>query len=423
MQTLARPIEAYRRVAPRVVVAVALLASVRGVRNDFVYDDLPIIQDNTRVQGVTHWIDIISHAYWPPPFTPQLYRPLSLMFASLQYAVGHGSPIVFRIVSYVLYALVALAVLRLGERLMSWPAAFVAAVLFAAHPVHVEAVALGVNQSEILVGLIGVLMVVRYLDDRRTGALSWRDWAYQAALYATAALCKETGFVLPALLVAAESTLLADAAISDRAAQLRKGCLLFGGVAAILMMVRHAVLTRGALSVVAAKGLSGLGLGGRALLMLQVVPHWARLLVWPAHLQADYVATEFFPVDRFGIHQWPGIAIVACFLAAVTVSRRRAPVACFGLMWCAITLLPVSNIIPTGILLAERTLFLPSIGALLAAAALGELAIRRWPSALLQRALVGITVICVIFGVARSVARHSVWNSAHLAIVVRPPAS
>ena len=44
-----------------------------------------------------------------------------------------------------------------------------------------------------------------------------------------------------------------------------------------------------------------------------------------------------------------------------------------GIAWTAVALLPVSNLIlPTGILLAERTLYLASVGAMLAVAGLSE---------------------------------------------------
>jgi hypothetical protein len=94
------------------VSAIALAASIRGVMNDFVYDDIPIIQDNIRVHGLGHLLDVVKHPYWPPPFVEQLYRPLSLTLIAAEYAVGNGSPLVFRLVSYALYIVASIAVLR-----------------------------------------------------------------------------------------------------------------------------------------------------------------------------------------------------------------------------------------------------------------------------------------------------------------------
>ncbi|HEY2164406.1 MAG TPA: hypothetical protein VGH04_10465, partial [Gemmatimonadaceae bacterium] len=101
------------------------------------YDDIPIIQDNARVHGfdVARIREIFSHAYWPPPFVEQLYRPLTLAGLAAQYAVGAGSPMVFRLVSYALYAVTAVLVYRLATRVLDpWPSLGVAA-LFAVHPV------------------------------------------------------------------------------------------------------------------------------------------------------------------------------------------------------------------------------------------------------------------------------------------------
>ena len=74
------------------------------------------------------------------------------------------------------------------------------ASLFAVHPVHVEAVALGVNQNELLVGIIACAMTVLYIDHRREGAISLGDWALLSFMYVVATLLKENGFVVIGLL-------------------------------------------------------------------------------------------------------------------------------------------------------------------------------------------------------------------------------
>jgi len=91
----------------------------------------------------------------------------------------------------------------------------------------------------------------------------------------------------------------------------------------------------------------------------------------------------------------------------------------FGLIWCAIALLPVSNIVPGGVMLAERTLLLPSVGFLLAVGGAAQLALRsagtRTRSA--RRALMAAVLVLVALGIARSAGRQRVWNTAHLQIV------
>jgi hypothetical protein len=60
------------------------------------------------------------------------------------------------------------------------------------------------------------------------------------------------------------------------------------------------------------------------------------------------------------------MVLLAATVALAFVLARRQPVISFGIAFVCIALLPASNfILPAGILLAERTLFLPSVGAML----------------------------------------------------------
>ncbi|MEP6733790.1 MAG: glycosyltransferase family 39 protein [bacterium] len=408
-----------RRRDSRFVAVLAVAASIVGLLNDFVYDDIAIIRDNVRVHSLAHWRDILTLPFWPPPFVEQLYRPLTVLLLAIEYWLGQGSPLVFRLVSCALYAACAIAVFRLASRLLSRRTAFAAAAVFAVHPVHVEAVALGVGQGELIVGMAAVLMVIRYLDARRVGWLTTRDWIALAALFVIAALAKENGFVLPALLVVTEYFRLDDAPLRARIRKLWAGYVAVAIVSAALLVLRSVMLSDGALHVVSARSLAGLGVGARLLTMLQVVPMWLRLFVWPVHLQVDYAPGELPAYSSFGLHEAAGLVLVIAALCIISVARRRAPVLSFGLAWCAVSLLPVSNIVPTGILLAERTLFLPSVGFVVAVGALGQAVLRRWTNARLRQVVVAACVVMVLLGVARSSSRHSVWNSAHVVIVKR----
>ena len=154
--------------------------------------------------------------------------------------------------------------------------------------------------------------------------------------------------------------------------------------------------------------------------MLAVVPQWARLLVWPAHLRIDYSPQEMVASTHFGASQAAGAALLLGVGIVAWMARRRAPVATFGVLWCAVSLLPVSNVfIPTGILLAERTLLLPSVGVLLLAGAL-VLSVARDALDRGSRAGYALQTACIVLtlaGVLRSTERQLVWrNEALLAV-------
>jgi protein O-mannosyl-transferase len=396
------------------VVAVALAASLAGIGNGFAQDDVVLIAQNARIHQLANWREIIASPYWPPPWSPDLYRPLMALLLAFEFALGGGSPLVFRVLSYLLYAAAALLVFTLGKRLLPRGVALAAALVFAAHPVHVEAVALGVGQNELLVGLLAGFMTALYLDRRRagTGSLSGGDWVVLAALYAGASLLKEQGLVLPGLLLAAELFLLQGPA-RERLRRLAPGYGVLASLGVLLLLLRRAVFSGSVAGTFAAEALQGVGPAGRALTLLQVVPHWVRLLVWPVHLQADYSPQELVASRGLGPAEALGLAILAGAVAVIWLARRRAPVVSFGLSWMAVALLPVSNVlIATGILLAERTLFLPSIGFVIA---MGGLLTLLWPGVteMRGRARVAFGLVCaglVVTGVLRSAARQPVWR-------------
>lgn len=397
---------------PMLVGLLAVAASIGGVLNQYAQDDIPIIWKNPAIHSLSGIGALFTKAYWPHPFVQALYRPLASAWFAVEWALGGGSPAMFRLVSYLLYAAVSVGVFYLARLRLPTIVAFGAAALFAVHPLHVEAVAVAVNQSELWVGLLCSIAVFRYVRLRdRGGPLSAGNQVLLAGLYLVACLFKETALVLPGLLVAAEVLLVRSTEpVRIRIAQGRKPLLLLMLVAVAFYWVRTRVLSGSLLGTFVAESLVGLSLGERALTMLAVVPEWARLMLWPSHLQADYGAGEILGHTAWGPMQSLGAAILVAAGAAVIAAWRRAPAIAFGLAWCAFGLFPVHNVlVPTGIVLAERTLFLPSIGAMIALGGLGALLLER--SASFARLGLAITTgVLLVLGAYRSTTRHPVWS-------------
>jgi len=415
-------------------VAVALAASVAGLTNAFAYDDIPFLQLSSRLQGLDRLGEILTSPYWPPPWNQEHYRPLTSLLLALEWTLGSGNPVVFRLVSYLLYAATSAAVFVLASRVLPRPVALAAGLLFAAHPVHVEVVAPAVGQSELVVGLLAVIMAVRYLDSRRRGVLSRSEWAVLGLLYLLASLAKEHGLVVPSLLVAVE-LILVPGRPAEKLRATWKGYALLAGVAGAVVALRLALLAGSFSGQWTAEVLEGLSLGGRALTMLTVVPEYLRLLVWPAHLRLDYGPQEMVASTGFGPREALGALLLAALLAAAAWGWRRATVLAFGLAWAGLMILPFSNVlIPTGNLMAERFLFLPSVGFVLAAGGLVVVAARgivEGPSPATaprgtpaaegtvraRQVATGVLAVLVVAGVARSAERHRVWrNEAFLSV-------
>jgi hypothetical protein len=355
-----------------VALALLAIAAMGGVALHRLYmqDEIPIILVHPLVQQTSGFWRSFQVPYWPAPFSQDLYRPLSLVFFTAQWGFAGGRVWPFHLLDLIFYILCVVAMWRFGRRIMSPRAAWIAAALFAVHPVHVEAVALAINQSETLVALALISGVALYLDWRRSPAPDRRTPWLLLAVYVFGCLIKENALVLPALLGMAELTLLRDPEpIVSRLVRLRPWILAMALLGVAFLWIRGRVIGNFVGSFTA-EGLVGLSWGGRALTMLGVVPYWLRLLLWPAHLQEDYSPGEIVGTDHFGLDQAAGAMILLGSLALIVLCWRRRPAVSFGFLWFFVSILPVSNVIvPTGIVLAERTLFLPSVGIMLA---LGE---------------------------------------------------
>jgi hypothetical protein len=355
------------RLAPLGIVLLSLAASAPSLSNGFAVDDVPIIASDARIRSLDAPWRFFAQTYWPPTTKSALYRPLTSLAFAVEWRLGHGKPWAYHATNVLLYALVSLSVYRLAVLVLGGLAGWWAAALFAVHPVHVEAVGNSVGQSELWAALLVVLAVRHYIVVRRARDIATRDTALLSALYAAACLCKEHALMLPGLLIAAEMTVL-EGELSDasRRSGLRRLGLALAIIATAFWSLRTLVIgdfTGDQPSIT----FVGMSFPDRLLTMLSVVPEWFRLFFAPIHLKLEYRPQEIPRATSFGPAQLLGVILLLLAGIEAVRARRRAPALTFAILWSAVTLFPVSNLVlVTGATLAERTLFLPSVGATLA---------------------------------------------------------
>jgi Flp pilus assembly protein TadD len=125
----------------------------------------------------------------------------------------------------------------------------------------------------------------------------------------------------------------------------------------------------------AAASLHGLSDGERVLTALSVWPEYMRLLLFPLDLVADYGPAVIVTSRGATPEVVAGIGVIVGLTVLAWLMRERTPMVTLGIAWFVVTVLPVSNlIIPAGMLLAERTLYLPSVGLSIVVAGL----VTRW---------------------------------------------
>jgi hypothetical protein len=376
------------------VVACALVPYVPALWNGFAMDDLYIVVWNPLVHSVQGAWRAFGGPYWPPDLGGQMYRPLPVATFALDWAVAHGHPLLFHAMNLIWHAGVAVIVAALARRWADWSAALVAGLVFAVHPVHVEAVANVVGLGE-LMAAAGVCLALY-------AAIVRQDVLLSAAALLLGLLSKENAVVAPALIAWAWIVGLPSRPTSRRMREFAVSWLVIAGA---YLAVRGVVLHPYArLHAIAPVFLGESAFAGR-LTAIAALGDVLRLLIFPLTLRVDYSPAERTVVrslldGRFLI----GLACVAIWAGLLVVAwRRQRRLEAFGLGWIAIAFLPVSNLLfSTGVLLAERTLYLPSVGLALAAGA----AFARLPVPQLRIAL----LLIVGAGGIRSALRATVWH-------------
>jgi tetratricopeptide (TPR) repeat protein len=374
------------------VAACAVVVHIAALWNRFALDDVAIVVWNPLVHSVSGVWRAFAAPYWPANLGGLVYRPLPVASYAIDWPLHSAAW--FHAVNLLWHAGAAVAVAVLARRWVSATAALATGLIFAVHPVHVEAVASVIGRAE-LMAAVGTCLAVY-------AAVVLDSVAWSAIFLALGLLSKENAAVAPALIVWAWVLGLAR---PSRQRILRYG-VSWIALAVAYLTVRWIVLHpyQGFQNVAA----QFLGQGPLAIRLTAIgaFVDVARLLVVPLHLQADYSpaerATLTTPLDpRFVI----GLLCFAAWAALLVLAWRRGRrVEAYGLGWIAIAYLPVANLLfPHGVLVAERLLYLPSVGlALAAGAAVDRVTRRAW--AIMLAVLVGA-------GAVRSAVRVPVWRN------------
>ena len=402
------PIPPWR--AALLVVLVAVGTYANSALNGFAYDDNTIIVGRPLVtEGRV--ADVLTSAYWPQAVSGAgLYRPVTLASFAIEWRLWGGHPAGFHLVNLAVHAVVSVLVFLL---ILPWSAtlpALVGGALFAAHPVHSEAVANVVGRAELYSALFVLGACLLFLKGRGLSP-SWRAARLLGigALYVLGLGSKEMAATLPALLVLLAVVGTDEGRVRDRIRSDFPVFLLTGVLLAAFLGAR--LLMLGSVSGEApAPALMGLSVGQRILTSLAVWPHYFRLLVFPLDLVVDYTPAVLFPALTWGPDVILGVLTILGGAAAVIFFWPRERLVAFGIVWFGIAILPVTNLlVPTGVLLAERTLYLPSVGlAFVAAGVVAWTARERRTS--LRTLLVGAAIVCSAFMV-RTVLRNPSWMS------------
>jgi hypothetical protein len=404
-----------------VLVALALLANGPSLANRFAYDDVAAVLQNPKVHALRAPWEPFRESYWSGQKCCSLYRPVAILAYSLEWNAGGGEPWVFHAVNVALICLASALVFELGLMMLPMGPSFLAAAAFAVHPVHVEAVANIIGQAELWMTVATVAATIAYIGARRAVQPSFVQQVTLLLLASVATFSKEQGVTLPALLLFAELFVVRPTHDGGERAARARALLTVGVLGVLLALAVRVTAVTGLGQGLTAAGLIGLTGAQRVAVAVGTIPTWARLLLWPESLSAEYAPPAYGPALGHGLPFIGGLAIAGLVIALIAWSWTRRPAVAFGLLWFIAALSPVSNFLfPTGIVVAERTLMLPSVGIVIAAGDLGWWAWSSVDRPVLRRGLLAVAGLLLALGVARSMSRSRVWHSTQELFVQMP---
>ncbi|HEY4228924.1 MAG TPA: hypothetical protein VGO79_02065, partial [Thermoanaerobaculia bacterium] len=371
-----------------------------------------------------------------PPGTGTAYRPVLLLSFAVQWWIHGGEPLAYHAVNVLVHAAATLLFAALLLRMGAAPQLAVgAALLFAVHPIHVEAVTGVVGRGETQSAALGfafLLASLRFSDPETRRRRRRGRWLLLAlALYALAILTKESAAVAPALLMLC---LMASdprpEGLAARAwAALRRGRAVYAGCAAVLaatFVLRSRVLggplkAAGTGIFALENPLAPLASAERVLNACALFFRYLGRMAFPLRLSADESAWSIRPLAPHGALGW-ACAGLLCVLVLLSFWRlgtrsvaasepRNQGIAGFGFLWLGLASLPTSNLaFPTGTIFAERLAYWPSAGFCLIAAAWILGAARPLEDAEVPRGRLALLAVCALLLGVRTVIRNPVWN-------------
>jgi len=164
---------------------------------DFVHwDDGILIYENPAVRGIT--LQNLKTVF--TTYDPELYIPFTLITYQIDYMIGGINPAIYHFHSLALHILNSLLVTLLLKNLLrhNWVALF-AGLIFALHPLNVEAVVWASARKDLLSTAFFLLSILGYMSFRTSQKKS--HYYISIALFACALLSKVTVIGLPILLL------------------------------------------------------------------------------------------------------------------------------------------------------------------------------------------------------------------------------
>ncbi|XP_052021854.1 protein O-mannosyl-transferase TMTC3 isoform X2 [Apodemus sylvaticus] len=167
----------------------------------FVFDDVSAILDNKDLHPSTPLKTLFQNDFWGTPMSEERshksYRPLTVLTFRLNYLLSELKPMSYHLLNTVFHAVVSVIFLKVCRLFLDKRSSVIAALLFAVHPIHTEAVTGVVGRAELLSSVFFLAAFLSYTKSKGPdNSIVWTPIALTVLLVAVATLCKEQGITV-----------------------------------------------------------------------------------------------------------------------------------------------------------------------------------------------------------------------------------
>ncbi|MGD0884282.1 MAG: tetratricopeptide repeat protein [Thermodesulfovibrionales bacterium] len=334
-----------------IVMIISVGAYCSTLSMDFVWDDMYQIKSNDQIKSLSHIPSFFASDVWAgvKDLSSGYYRPLFTLSLAADYSLWDERPVGYHLTNIALHSAVTAMVYLLSLCILrTVPPALFSAFIFAVHPVHAEAVAWISGRNEMLWSLFMLGSLFLYLLGRERQRMTYI--APSLVLFFLALLSKETAIILPLIV------LLYELCYGTGGLQKKMRFPVVYALAVIPYVILRLVFLKG----------TGLGdvypLSWRLYTAPGLVMQYLRLLIFPVNLKVFYdipVKKIFLSPDVIIPLLLLG-AILWCIMFVLRYDKRLT----FSLLFSLIALIPVAGIFKSlsPALLADRYLYIPSVG-------------------------------------------------------------
>ncbi len=339
------------------------------LKNDFVnWDDMDNITNNVQIRR----LDWNSVRWMFTTFPTGNWIPLTWLSFALNYRLTgldprmfHATNVLFHVLNTVLVFLVCFRLMRHfpdksvsgnadGPKAFGLPIAFMTALLFGLHPIHVESVAWATERKDVLYSFFYLGALWLYLDEPFSfKGKGFKYWAC-LGLYLLALMAKPMAITLPLVFLILDGWPLGRWRLGLAKIIREKTAFFIVAFGAVLMTV---VSHKNTLSY-AKSGVEFYWVMNS----FRSLVFYPLKMAWPLGLTAYYPfppeMNDFYLLENFGA----AAAVVLIFILLFRY-RRQVPYLLTAWLFYVVTLLPVVGIIQTGSeAAADRYTYLASLG-------------------------------------------------------------